>query len=212
MPLIPSASRSAMSTNISELVRAGHPQPQAIAAAYRNARQHGAKFAFGGSPDYFAHRAFSELSRVHPPGLIKSAVPGRTDKHGISVPSGSYVLPADFVSHLGQGNTLAGGNALSGMFGIHPPAMPHLHSNIPRPPHIGHFAKGGVVGKPVDIIVAGGEYILHPDQVRRVDEIVHRLPRGTGDVNRGHSALDQWVVAERKKHIKKLKSLPAPKK
>ena len=151
MPLNPSPSRAAMSQNIAEMVRAGHPQRQAIAAAYSNARRHGAHFALGGSPDYFAHRAFSQ--ELHPPGLVKSAIPGRTDKINTSVPSGSYILPADFVSHLGQGNTMAGGRHLDKMF----------HSTIPHPAKL-HFARGGAAleGKPVPVVIAGGEHVSIP--------------------------------------------------
>lgn len=168
-------------------------------------------FALGGSPDYFVHNAVRQL---HAAGLIRSPVAGRTDHIPMSVPGGSYVLPADHVSHLGQGNSLAGGKVLDGMFGLHGPGMTHLRSNIPRPPSMGRFARGGEAneGKPVDIIAAGGEYLLHPAQVRRADEIVHKLPPGTGNLKRGHEALDHWVVEERKKHVEKLESLPGPRK
>jgi hypothetical protein len=164
-------------------------------------------FAMGGAPDFFARRA---MSQMHAPGLINSAVPGRTDHIPINVPSGSYVLPADHVSHLGQGNSAAGGKVLDGMFSA--PGMTHLHSNIPKPPQPMRFAKGGPVGRPTPIIVAGGEYLLHPEQVRRADEVAHKLPPGTGDIKRGHEVLDKWVTEERKKHVKKLKSLPGPRK
>jgi len=39
MPLTPGSSRSVISRNISEMVRAGHPQRQAVAAALSNARK-----------------------------------------------------------------------------------------------------------------------------------------------------------------------------
>jgi len=41
MPLIKSASKAAVSQNISEMVKAGHPQKQAIAAALDTARKAG---------------------------------------------------------------------------------------------------------------------------------------------------------------------------
>jgi len=41
-------------------------------------------------------------------GLIAAPVHGRTDKIPLNIPSGSYVLPADIVSAMGQGNTIAG--------------------------------------------------------------------------------------------------------
>src|SRR5690242_17443963 len=41
-------------------------------------------------------------------GPIVSEVPGRTDLHDMDVAAGSYVIPAEAISHLGQSNTLAG--------------------------------------------------------------------------------------------------------
>lgn len=43
MPLKKGSSRKTISSNIREMVRAGHPQKQAIAAAYRNAGKGKAK-------------------------------------------------------------------------------------------------------------------------------------------------------------------------
>lgn len=116
-------------------------------------------------------------------GLIASTVPGRTDKHSINVLSGSYILPADHVAHLGQDNSMAGGKVLDSMFG----------ANRKNP-----AARGEIV----PIVVAGGEYLLEPDQVENV---------GNGDLTRGHNALDAWVKSARKKHVALLKSLPPPK-
>lgn len=45
-------------------------------------------------------------------GLIDAAGHGRTDNIPLNVPSGSFVLPADIVSALGQGNTTAGAKAI----------------------------------------------------------------------------------------------------
>lgn len=56
-------------------------------------------------------------------GLLRSNVPGRTDKLPINVPAGSYVIPADTVSALGQGNTEAGSTILSKMFNRGPYGM-----------------------------------------------------------------------------------------
>jgi hypothetical protein len=41
MPLIKSASKKAISSNIREMMKAGHPQKQAIAAAMNTARKAG---------------------------------------------------------------------------------------------------------------------------------------------------------------------------
>lgn len=49
-------------------------------------------------------------------GLLASAGHGRTDTLPVNVPSGAYVLPADVVSGLGQGNTIAGAKVLDRVF------------------------------------------------------------------------------------------------
>ena len=43
MPLIQSSSKAAFEWNVREMVAAGHPQKQAVAAAYRIQREHQAK-------------------------------------------------------------------------------------------------------------------------------------------------------------------------
>lgn len=251
------------------------------------------------------------IHRAVNPGLLNSTVPGRTDKLPISVPSGSYVIPADIVSGLGQGNSAAGNVILSKMFNSGPFGMKPM-----KPGKVGHkarlgtgkvpkagkisalqFADGGDipdevpgadfperreemgrgmlsdamwkerynqlpldqlrpnermddsptyqqiardhnngkgytglkwhegqmeenlrkpwaaghsgVGAPkktsdqVPVIAAGGEFILHPEQVAAV---------GGGDVDRGHKILDQFVVHARKNIVKTLKKLPGPSK
>jgi hypothetical protein len=37
MPLKPGSSKETISENVAEMVKSGHPQKQAVAAAYRNA-------------------------------------------------------------------------------------------------------------------------------------------------------------------------------
>jgi hypothetical protein len=60
-------------------------------------------------------------------GLLKSSGHGRTDTLPINVPSGSYVLPADVVSGLGQGNTIAGAKVLDRVF----EGMPYYMHSAP---------------------------------------------------------------------------------
>lgn len=120
-------------------------------------------------------------------GLIDSAVPGRTDKHPMAVKSGSYVLPSDIVSSVGEGNTAAGAQVFANMFKTKAPQG---------------FADGGDVD-PVDIVAAGGEVVLTPEQVAEV---------GGGDMDSGHQILDAMVKRIRAKTIRTLKSLPGPKK
>ena len=76
-------------------------------------------------------------------GPIHSAVGGRTDHLAMNVPSGAYVIPADVVSGLGEGNTLTGQKILQRMF---PEAA----------------ARGG---KAVPIMAAGGEHVISPQAI-----------------------------------------------
>ena len=144
------------------------------------------KGAFGKGKRLFARGGLVEH--------IESDIPGRTDKHPKDVPAGSYVVPADIISHLGENNTKAGFKKLeemveNGSFGGRRRAR---KSRM--------FATGGSV-EPVPIIVAGGEAILHPDAVRDI---------GNGNVTSGHDRLDSWVLETRKKHINTLKKLSPP--
>ena len=67
------------------------------------------------------------------------------------------------------------------------------------------FAAGGAPGgdKPVDIIAAGGEFIVPPEAVAEI---------GGGDMKLGHDRLDDMVLSIRKKTIRTLRKLPKPKK
>jgi hypothetical protein len=49
-------------------------------------------------------------------GAINTSTPGRADMEPTHVPPGSYVMPADIVSHIGEGNTAAGQEILAKMF------------------------------------------------------------------------------------------------
>jgi len=141
-------------------------------------------------------------------GMIKSAVPGRTDNLNLNVPSGSYIIPADIPSALGQGNSTAGGAILDKMFNKGPYGM-----NLPRAKggsRVGSrraslstkFAEGGKIGQATPIMAAGGEYTIHPDTVANL---------GNGDIELGHSILDSFVKQVREKHINTLKNLKPPK-
>lgn len=132
--------------------------------------------------------------------LINSNVPGRTDRIPADVPSGSYVLPADVVSGLGEGNTHAGAAIIDKMlhsmpWGIQPPGSGGRR----------HYAAGGAaqLQPKSKIIVAGGEYVVHPQDVTKL---------GKGDLTRGHNVLDSFVKNVRSATINKLKKLPGPKK
>jgi hypothetical protein len=142
MPLIHSGSKKAVSKNISEMVKAGHPQNQAVAAALNNQREYAVHKAGGGPVT----------------GLLKSPVAGRTDRLPIHVLEDSYVIPADVVSGWGQGNTDAGGKLLDNMFNKHLQLGEQYRSTGGRT----------AVPRQIPIVAAGGEYIVHPSAVSAV--------------------------------------------
>lgn len=182
MPLKKGSSQETVSSNISELVHSGRPQKQAVAIALDTAR----KTRATGGP-MTPMKPIASMSKVHV-GPIHSPVAGRTDHLPMHVPSGSYVIPADIVSSLGEGNTMAGFRAVKMMFKGAP---------------YGAHAAGGNVGEPVPIVAAGGEYVLTPDEV---------MWAGGGDLDVGHRALDKWITDTRAELIKTLKKLPGPRK
>ena len=167
MPLKQGKSQKTISSNIAEMIHAGHAQDQAIAAALQTARKSRAE---GGD--------VSEKIHVGP---IHSNVAGRTDHLPINVPSGAYVIPADIISAMGEGNTMAGFQVANDIFGIQE-----------RTPE----------DQPVEIVAAGGEYVISPENVTRI---------GGGNIDNGHTLLDGFVRKYREKTISTLKSLPGPK-
>lgn len=179
MPLHPGSSRKIISRNISEMIAAGHPQKQAVAAALNTARE---THAAGGR------------TKLHV-GPIHSPVAGRTDHLPMHVPSGSYVIPADIISAMGEGNTMAGFKHMKRIFS----GVPYGGGSLPYGASPVHRAQGGAV----PIVAAGGEYVLSPEEV---------MWAGDGDLDTGHRVLDEFVKRKRAETVKTLKSLPGPKK
>jgi hypothetical protein len=144
-----------------------------------------ADLAAGNSP-YAAggYAKGGDTGKVHH-GPIPSPVAGRTDHLPMHVSSGSYVIPADIVSALGEGNTMNGFKIIDDMNAEHRDD--------------GRFANGGTV----PIVAAGGEYVIPPHVVAGV---------GKGSLDTGHKVLDEFVKHVRAKTIKTLKKLPGPKK
>lgn len=221
MPLHKGKSPKTVSANISEMVRAGHPQNQAVAAALNTARE-SAKGGFripklSVSMPRGGPLRTPTVPKLHV-GPIHSSVAGRTDHLPMHVPSGSYVIPADIISAMGEGNTMAGFKKAKIVFGGTPysggsepyggaKGAPYGVTGGPygamggpySPPKL---SEGGDV-PPVPIIAAGGEYVLSPAQVRAI---------GDGDMDLGHKVLDQFVKQMRSETIKTLQKLPGPKK
>lgn len=141
-------------------------------------------------------------------GLFHSEVPGRTDKLNVAVPHDSYIVPADVVSGLGQGNTMAGAKVLDHLTsgGVSGGSAPASLNPVSLPGGMTPFAKGGRASSHHDlvpIIVAGGEYHIHPDSVRHI---------GGGSMKAGHQILDAFVKQVRSKNVKETSKLPGPKK
>lgn len=164
----------------------------------------GGQVELGGFPGHGAREAAFQ-------GPLGGAGPGRTDRHQVNVKSGSYVVPADVVSILGEGNTLAGTAILHMLFphveihgsAPHPPAGVKMGA-APSGPKPSMKASGGEArnGKDVPIIAADGEVVLSPEQIQGK----------FGDMNVGHEALDEFVKEVRKREIHRLKTAPPPKK
>lgn len=120
-------------------------------------------------------------------GLVNSASSGRSDRVSTSIRKGSYVVPADVVSGIGQGNTLAGSKRLAG---------------TPRLPGRARFADGGLADD-MDVALSGGEHVLDPGQVAYL---------GGGSISRGADRLDDLVSEVRAQNAHAARSLPEPRK
>jgi len=183
----------------------------------------------GGQPAMVPAMAAKAAGEYHGAGLVPGNATGRGDTIKASVPPDSYVIPADVVAALGQGNTSAGAKVLDGIMGQNqgpPPPMapPAPEGGIERPA----FAQGGiappqmrpqgilpVAGPPAGIAAAqnqkpvvpirasSGEYVVAPEACAKI---------GGGDLDYGHDILDNFVSTIRKDNIKNLKKLPNPKK
>lgn len=195
-----------------------------LAAAYRMKREGRAD---GGFAPWFVRNEARSLTHTGP---VPSIVPGRTDRHNVSVPAGSYVLPADHVSSLGQGNTQAGYAILNRMFSGGPygsKALGIKHGS--GPPHARMYAthmqkpfgsdegggRGEEHGSPTPVVIAGGEYVIPPHVVEAIgqpiyEQAIREGEKTKGPMDEGHQALDAWVEAHREKHIKTLRKLPPP--
>lgn len=198
------------------------------------------KKAEGGSIGH-AGRIAQEKSTPCHKGIIHMAVGGRTDHLPMNVLEGSYVLPADIVSGLGEGNTLAGGKILDNMFsGKQGPAGARMTDfratpKFPEPKTITpedyskYITMGQKAGKSImgtqekeqaTPNARGGSIVSHN---RRPVPIIAAggeyvidpddvMSYGGGDLDAGHEKLDQFVKFVRANTVKTLRKLPGPRK
>lgn len=184
-------------------------QPQTPAAQPAMQQRGGmVKRAGGGetSPWWEKSEARGEVSGGG--GFLAGTTPGRADAVRTTSPAGSYIVPADVVAGLGEGNSLSGARVLqeimsSGPWGT-PLGRPGPSRALPHPEATQPQARGGTTqptAQSVPVLLSHGEFSVTPEQVMRI---------GKGNLKRGHAILDAWIVKERAKQIAKLKSLPGP--
>ncbi len=145
-------------------------------------------------------------------GFLHGTTPGRADSIETTAPAGAYVLPADVVAGLGEGNSLAGARVADAIFSSGPHGIPQERQRAgrgpPRPPpeFREEVKRGGAVklfngGGTKPVALSHGEYVIGPEYCRWL---------GNGDVVAGHRKLDAWVLEKRKETIAKMQKLPPP--
>ena len=191
---------------IQSVLRQKQMQPNAQAAARGGVLHRG----FGGQMGIseldpgWTRNAMSQMAT----GYLHGDTLGRADALKTTAPGGAYVIPADVVAGLGEGNNLAGARIIqeaisSGPWGTPLPHGTHGHGP-PQPAHVQAEAKGGGLAGQTSatrVDLSHGEFVVTPQDVLRI---------GAGDLKRGHRILDRFVEDERARQIKKLKALPGP--
>lgn len=137
------------------------------------------KFARGGR---VKRKALAKAARLTLGG-VRGKTGGRADKLPVDVPAGAYVIPADVVAALGDGNTEAGMARLDRQF-----------------PAARGYAAGGRA-EPVPIQISDGEFVVSPAAVAAL---------GGGDEGYGHEVLDEFVTQTRAAYADHLQNLPGP--
>ena len=200
----------------------------------RKSGGHVPQFAAGGFPDsseaspWYA-REEGRADQLHVGGLFGGSAPGRADTLPRDVPVDLHIIPSDVVAAVGQGNTLSGGNILSGMFHSLPYGIsgsgghgaPQLRAPAaPRPmaPESTGGRKTGDGGKTVPIAASSGEFNVNPAGVYRTGlkaaqgmklDPVKLTPRKVMDL--GHDVIDKFILHVRAKEIKDAKKRAPPK-
>lgn len=158
-------------------------------------------------PFYERNEARQLNDSYHPGGLFSSDVAGRTDRLPHSVAADSFVLPADVISSLGQGNTLAGAKIMDGILSSGAP----YGASMPRT----RRADGGGTGQGLShVMVAGGEYSIPPWVLKDVGRRRRgaKMSKKDSDLGAGHEWAREFVDKVRKEQKKFLANAPKPKK
>jgi len=145
-------------------------------------------------------------------GFLAGTTGGRADSIKTAAPGGAYVLPADVIAGLGDGNSLAGARVMDEILRSGPHGTPQVRQGRgmgpPRPPSMrgeGSFYRAGGIKSspeaPTPVKLSHGEYLVAPH---------HVLAIGGGDMEKGHRVLDHFVMAVRQRYAKRLQSLPPP--
>ena len=121
-------------------------------------------------------------------GLVHSSEPGRADNLTKQVKRGTYIVPADVVSALGEGNTMAGAHK--------------IRKVMNKLPKMAYADGGGTDPGDIEIRISGGEFMIDPEHVRAL---------GSGDIRKGSDFLDKAIRNLRSIYADKLTKLPGPK-
>lgn len=201
---------------VQRIISQRHAMPQAAPLA----RGGTVRRAIGGGMTAMPSWTKLEARGENSSGFLHGTTPGRADSVQTAAPPGAYVIPADVIAGLGEGNSLAGARVADQIFGSGPHGITQARSSpklsAPRPPPA--FRESIARGGPVKIfpekeMARGGSADATPVKLSHGEYVVgthHVLRLGQGDLKTGHRILDKWVETQRKKQIEKLKSLPGP--
>lgn len=182
-------------------------QQQAHGGVIRRAAGGNAGISLSSATPWWTRSEASGINRGAT-GYLSGATAGRADAIKTQAPGGSYVLPADVVSGLGEGNSLAGARFLQEAISTGPWGTPvsrgGIGAQLPHPVARQMQAHGGGIKGESElrpVMFSHGEFVVTPEECRRI---------GGGNLEHGHKVLDMFVEQTRKKQIKALEKLPGP--
>lgn len=140
-----------------------------------------------------AQRAFRSGGGIAHSTYLGGDTLGRADHVMSSVAPGAYVIPADVIAGLGDGNSEAGARVWDDV-------LQSMLAHSPRL-HLAHGGRGKGIAAPEPVALSHGEAVVGPDDVRRI---------GGGSYKSGWAILDHFVKKARAHHIAELKKLAPP--